>query len=237
MRTNYRLRTLEAERKALLDAHLAEAVPLDLLKSKQDGITAELAVIDGRLAEIAADFRKAEANLKRALARVGDCETAYREASDVVRRQFNLAFFDRLLIDEDYNVRGELAPPFDVILGDELRRRAAIAKADEAKRAAYADAWRQRPVLVEAENEQRPPAVPVGADSPTTPFEVVGWSQINMVEPTGIEPVTSCLQTRAADSALKQGDLQGVRLAGCRCRSVRMHANCRRLSWFQALWR
>jgi site-specific DNA recombinase len=185
-----RRQKLESERKALLDAHLAEAVPLDLLKSKQDGITAELAAIDGRLAEIAADFQKAEANLKRALARVGDCETAYREASDVVRRQFNLAFFARLLIDEDYTVRGELAPPFDVILGDELRRRAAIAKADEAKRATYADAWRQRRVLVEADNEQRPQAVLVGADSPTTSSEVVGWSQINMVGPAGLEPAT-----------------------------------------------
>jgi site-specific DNA recombinase len=186
-----RKQKLESERKALLDAHLAEAVPLDLLKSKQDGITAELAVIDGRLAEIAADFQKAEANLKRALARVGDCETAYREASDVVRRQFNLAFFARLLIDEDYTVRGELAPPFDVILGDELRRRAAIAKADEDTRAAIGDALRQRHVHVEAENEQRPQAVLVGADSPTTPSEVVGWSQINMVELGGLEPPTS----------------------------------------------
>jgi hypothetical protein len=52
------------------------------------------------------------------------------------------------------------------------------------KRAAYADAWRQRPVVVEAENEQPPAAVPVGADSPTTPFEVVDWSQINMVGET-----------------------------------------------------
>ena len=191
---------LEAERKALLDAHLAEAVPLDLLKSKQDGITAKLAAIEGRLTEIAADFQKVETNLKRALARVGDCETAYREASDTVRRQFNLAFFKRLLIDEDYNVRGELAPPFDVILGDELRRRAAIAKADETTRAAIEEALRQRHAQVEAENEQRPQAMLVGADSPTTPFEVVGWSQNNMVGDTGLEPVTSALSRRRSPS-------------------------------------
>ena len=73
-----------------------------------------------------------------------------------MRRQFNLAFFDRLLIDEDYTVHGELAPPFDVILGDELRRRAAIAKADEATRAAVEEALRQSHAQVEARNEQRP---------------------------------------------------------------------------------
>jgi hypothetical protein len=99
-----------------------------------------------------------------------------------VRRQFNLAFFDRLIVDEDYTVRGELAPPFDVILGDELRRRAAVAKADAETLAAVEEALRQRPVHAEPENEQRPPAALVGADSPTTPSEVVGWSQINMVD-------------------------------------------------------
>ena len=196
-----RKRKLEAERKALLDAHLAEAVPLDLLKSKQDGITAKLTAIEGRLAEIAADFERSETNLKRALGRVEDCETAYREANDHGRRQFNLAFFRRLLIDEDYTVRGELAPPFDVILGDELRRRATIAEADEAKRAAIAEALRQRQAVpLEAENEQHPQGILVGADSPTTPFEVVGWSQNNMVGDTGLEPVTSALSRRRSPS-------------------------------------
>ena len=44
------------------------------------------------------DFAKAKANLERALTRAGDYETAYREASDRLRRQFNLAFFKRLLL-------------------------------------------------------------------------------------------------------------------------------------------
>jgi hypothetical protein len=37
---------------------------------------------------------------------------------------------------------------------------------------------------VESRNEQRPQGILAGADSPTTPVEVVGWSQNNMVEPT-----------------------------------------------------
>jgi site-specific DNA recombinase len=191
-----RKRKLEAERKALLDAHLAEAVPLDLLKSKQDGITTKLAAVERRMAEIAADFQRTETNLKRALARVGDCMAAYREASDTLRRQFNLAFFDRLLIDEDYTVHGELAPPFDVILGGELRRRAAIAEADEANRAAVEEALRQRHVQVGTPKEQRPQGILAGADSPTTSFEVVGWSQNNMVELGGLEPPTSWVRSR-----------------------------------------
>jgi hypothetical protein len=90
--------------------------------------------------------------------------------------------------------------PFDEILGDELRRRAAIAKADAATQAAYEEALRQRHAQVAAENEQRPQAMLMGADSPTTPSEVVGWSQINMVGDTGLEPVTSALSRRRSPS-------------------------------------
>jgi hypothetical protein len=92
----------------------------------------------------------------------------------------------------DYNVRGELAPPFDAILGDELRRRAA--KTDENTQAAIKEALQQRHVQGGPGNEQRPQDVLVGANSPTTPYEVVGWSQINMMGGTGLEPIT--LQVR-----------------------------------------
>lgn len=50
---------------------------------------------------------------------------AYREASDRLRRQFNQAFFNRLLIDDEYTITDELAEPLDVILGDGLRQAAA----------------------------------------------------------------------------------------------------------------
>jgi hypothetical protein len=35
-------------------------------------------------------------------------------------------------------------------------------------------------------SEQHPQGIRVGADSPTTPYEVMGWSQNNMVEPTEV---------------------------------------------------
>jgi site-specific DNA recombinase len=197
-----RLRTLESARKKLLDAHLADALPLDLLKVEQTRIASEVATVEGRLVAVASDFQRAETNLDRALSFVGDCETAYREASDTVRRQFNLAFFDRLLIDEEYKVRGELAKPFDAILGDELRR-AAIAKADEDTRAAVEEALQGQREQIEAINEQRPhepERVLVGADSTPAVSEVVGWNANNMVELVGIEPTTFWLPARRSPS-------------------------------------
>jgi hypothetical protein len=69
---------------------------------------------------------------------------AYQEASGPLRRQFNLAFFQRLFIDDEYTVTGELAEPFDTLLGDELRRAVAV-RANEQLQDAVEQTIRKRP--------------------------------------------------------------------------------------------
>jgi site-specific DNA recombinase len=138
-----RLRGLQGECEKLLWAHYADAIPLELVKREQGRITTAIASAEGRLAAIAADFQAAETNLHRALTRAGDCQAAYYEAADRMRRQFNLAFFKRLILDEDGGVSGELAEPFDVILSEELRR-AAIASETETLKNAIDQAEHER---------------------------------------------------------------------------------------------
>jgi site-specific DNA recombinase len=205
-----RQRQLEAEQQALLDAHLAEAVPLDLLKAKQDTMTAKLETIRGRLVEIEADFARAESNLTRALAFAGNCHAAYGEGSPTVRRQFNLAFFERLLIDEHYDISGELAPPFATLLGDPLRR-ATVEQADEDLRQRVQEALREREGR-KAGLAEHSRASLSGVDSPTTSYEVVGWSQEALVELAGLEPATSWLPGRRSDrrARAKRSDLQDI---------------------------
>jgi site-specific DNA recombinase len=185
-----RLRKLQDERKKLLDAHYADAIPLDLLKSEQDRLTAQIATAEGRLAEVEADYKTAETNLQRALTRAQDCEGAYREASDSMRRQFNLAFFRRLLLNDDYKVTGELAEPFDVILGDDLRR-AAVMQADQELREAVEEALRRRAargLLVQNDQHPREPErLPVGAGAPAS-SKSRGWNATHMVPRAGLEP-------------------------------------------------
>jgi site-specific DNA recombinase len=187
-----RLGQLEGERKKLLDAHYADAIPLDLLKSEQDRLTAEIANAEGRMTEVEGDFQKAEANLARALTRAGDCEAAYREANDRLRRQFNMAFFTRLLLSDEGEVTGELAPPFDMILGEELRR-AVVSQAEHELGEAVSETLRQR----EAHNDQRPQEpdlAPMGAEPPTL-ASLGGFSPIMMVRMRGLEPPRSHLHT------------------------------------------
>jgi site-specific DNA recombinase len=185
-----RLRGLEAERKKLLDAYYAEAIQLDMLKSEQDRLATQIASAEGRLAEVAADFKKAETNLGRALTRIGDCRAAYQEASGRLKRQFNMAFFRRLLLSDDGTVSAELAEPFDTILGDDLRR-AAVAQADRELRERVEQAIRQRAVEgLLIRNELRPPEqqLLVGAGWAPAPSRFRGSRQKLMVRAEGLEP-------------------------------------------------
>jgi len=111
--------------KKLLDAHYADAIPIDLLKSEQARIAREATGAEARLAALEGNFTTAETNLTKTLALIHDCEGAYLSAPDKVRRQFNQAFFKRILIDDTYTVTGELAEPFDTLLSEEIRLAAA----------------------------------------------------------------------------------------------------------------
>jgi site-specific DNA recombinase len=202
-----RLVGLMGERKKLLDAHYADAVPLDLLKSEQERLTREIDTAESRLAEVEGDFKRAESNLHRALTRAGDCLTAYQEASGPLRRQFNLAFFRRLLIDDDHTVTGVLAEPFDTLLGPELRRAVAV-RTSERLRDAITEEQRWRAtagVVIENEQHPREPHGPlVGAASATTASSGGGFSTEHLVRPSGLEPPRRTISTRPSTSSARE---------------------------------
>ena len=97
-------------------------------------------------------------------------------------------------------LRGELAEPFDLILGDDLRLAAAI-KAEEDARAVEL-AQRPPATQVEVHNEQHPrepERVLVGA-GPTPASKVGGCGLVNLVELEGLEPSTFWLPARRSPS-------------------------------------
>lgn len=103
------------ERAKLLEAHYAGAIPLDLLKSEQQRLGAELNFVEERLGALELKFDTIERNLKAALTFVTDLHAAYVEATPKVRRQINQAIFERILISDDGDVIGELQPPFELL--------------------------------------------------------------------------------------------------------------------------
>ena len=115
-----RVQQVTTERDKLLQAFYAGAITMDLLKSEQTRITRELEVAQGRLVACNKEFGQIEENLNVVLELAGDCLEAYRQASPSVRRLFNQAFFTQLLIDDEGEVRAELAAPFAILLSEDL---------------------------------------------------------------------------------------------------------------------
>ena len=92
---------LEAEQVKLLQAHYADAIPLDLLKTEQDRIRASLQAITGRLDTLETTYDKAKVGLDSILGLLADIGDVYAKAEPAERRMLNRALFDRITIDDE----------------------------------------------------------------------------------------------------------------------------------------
>ncbi|MBN1461697.1 MAG: recombinase family protein [Armatimonadetes bacterium] len=112
---------LERQREKLMQAHYEDAVPLELLKREQERITVSLLQVSSKLETGNQQFDTVARNLQAALDLAVDCALAYKTAPDHIKKQFNQAFFKRILVNPDTSLVPELAPPFDTLLEPGLR--------------------------------------------------------------------------------------------------------------------
>ncbi len=106
---------LEAESDKLLAAHFADAIGLDTLKRHQDRIRAGLADVNRRLAEHGEHHTGGRVFLHDSLRLLTDAHRAYTHSDDADRRLANQAFYTRLDITDDEQLRPTLAEPFATI--------------------------------------------------------------------------------------------------------------------------
>lgn len=92
---------LEAEQVKLLQAHYADAIPIDLLKTEQDRIRASLSQITRRLDTLDTTYENAKVGLDGILGLLTDLNDVYAKAEPAERRLLNRALFDRITIDDD----------------------------------------------------------------------------------------------------------------------------------------
>jgi site-specific DNA recombinase len=118
-----RLAKLTAEREKLLHAYYAGALPVDLLKQEQDRLASEIAQAERHLEIAEQSFGEVQATLDKALDLLANCEGAYRKAPSHLRRQWNQALFERLLVHDDRVEESEVAEPFATLADPELPRR------------------------------------------------------------------------------------------------------------------
>ena len=112
---------LEAEQVKLLQAHYADAIPLDLLKTEQDRIRASLQAITGRLDTLETTYDKAKVGLDAILGLLTDIGDVYAKAEPAERRMLNRALFDRITIDDEDQAALEPGEAIQMILATNPR--------------------------------------------------------------------------------------------------------------------
>ncbi len=131
-RQRRRLAKLGEEREKLLRAYYAEAVPLDLLQSEQERLSAEAAQAERQIEIAEASLGDTEDTLDKALDLLADCERAYKNAPGHLRRQWNQALFERLMVYDDRIKEAEVAEPFATLADPGLPERLGEAGAGSA---------------------------------------------------------------------------------------------------------
>ncbi len=115
-------RRLERERDKLLQAHYADAIPLDVLKREQSRISRELRGVERQMTGLEGEMTERQALVGQALDIAQHMATAYRQAPEHIRRMLNHVLFDKVYITPD-DETGLLTaivryqPPFDGVLG------------------------------------------------------------------------------------------------------------------------
>lgn len=119
-RQRKRLAKLTEEREKLLHAYYAGAVPIDLLRQEQDRLTTEANQAERHIEVAEASFTDIEDTLGKALDLLTDCQRAYLAAPGHLRRQWNQALFERLVVYDDKIGEAEIAEPFATLTDPEL---------------------------------------------------------------------------------------------------------------------
>jgi site-specific DNA recombinase len=180
-------RRLLDERAKLLQAHYAEAIPLDLLRSEQDRIVDALSHIEQKLSATDTEHKHIDTALKGALSLATDIQAAYRNAPGGVRRKINQQFFKQVFVEDDGGITSILAEPFDVLLDPRVRD---LATAPVPTRAAVVAAGAQETdwSALEASFNEKGAHHAVGAGTTRLRRSHVGLNRETLVGAGGFEP-------------------------------------------------
>ena len=119
-RQRQRLAKLGEEREKLLHAYYAGAVPVDLLRSEQDRLSTETSQAERHLEVAETSLTDVEDTLGKALDLLADCQHAYLSAPGHLRRQWNQALFERLVVYDERIGEAKVAEPFATLANPKL---------------------------------------------------------------------------------------------------------------------
>ena len=107
---------LERQQAKLLQAHYEDAIPLNLLKSEQERIAKALIGIENEITAQNTQYEIIEENLGMVFDLIEDCGQTYKHAPESIKRAFNQAIFEKILVYPDETIEPEYSEPFALIL-------------------------------------------------------------------------------------------------------------------------
>ena len=107
-----RLEKLERHRQKLIDAYVAEAIPVADLKKRQEAVTVEQREAERLIQLASTNHDLIEERLEIALGLLEHCDRLYIGETEPFRRALNQAFYSALHVGPEGVIRAPLNPPF-----------------------------------------------------------------------------------------------------------------------------
>ncbi len=201
------------QQEKLLQAHYADAVPLELMKSEQKRISAELEAIDRQLSSAHHGHALVVANLEAALEFTTQVGAACQTANDKTRRQMNQAILKRVEIGEDGITALSFTELFETMLDPDFLRDAVQSSSLTADRATAEVGRREEGLTLE--DVDRLWEMVVRQYEQTPDAAVGGLKERRLVPPVGFEPTTNGLKVHCANQTAprRRSDGTGARAA------------------------
>src|SRR6218665_927149 len=175
--------------------HYNDAISIDMLRTEQKRLDAELLTVTRKLRDLTADFTRADGLITQALDLAQYIGASYRQAPEQIRRMFNQLIFEKIKITHDehgqHRLEAILQPPFDLIFAAATRTLVAEAR------------------LRSCPENRRTPTASDERPSELQPQPVVldrGLSRSIVVDLRGLEPLTPCMPCRCATSCATDPD-------------------------------
>ena len=110
------------KQKKLLEAHYADAIPLDLLKEEQAALERAIVDIEVRFSALEQNYADVKKNLDRALELATNARKLYMSAPEHIKRMLNQVFFDRVLVHAHDDIKPERTSVFEALLSTQTKQ-------------------------------------------------------------------------------------------------------------------
>ena len=113
---------LERKQRKLLEAHYADAIPLNLFKDEQGQLSDAIDAIDRQLELHDTHYGEVKEKLSKALEIMENCGETYRSAPEHIKRIYNQALFEKIHVtvgDGTCEVTPQFTGPYALIFGQE----------------------------------------------------------------------------------------------------------------------